>query len=82
MQSKAMDMRFEASENEKYGAVLKISDVELADEFDDFLNESCYVFSDIRLESDCVYFYFGQAGCIEKIRDLLERFNNTIQSKV
>ena len=82
MQSKVMDMRFEVSENEKYGAVLKISDVELADEFEDFLTESCYVAFDVKLEFDCEYFYFGQASCIEKVRDFLERFKDTTQSKV
>jgi len=76
-------MRFEVSENEEHGAVLKINDVELADEFDDFLNESCFVFSSIKHESDCVYFYFGQAGWVKKVRELLEQFNKNIkQSKV
>ncbi len=69
-----MDTRFEISETKEHGVILIINDAELADEFDDFVNEDCYVFSELKFESDRVYFYFGQAGCIEKIRDLVEKF--------
>ncbi len=69
-----MDTRFEISETKDHGVILRISDAELADEFDDFVNEDCYVFSELKFESDCVYFYFGQASCIEKTKDLVERF--------
>ncbi|MEE9343734.1 MAG: hypothetical protein V3V12_08895 [Gammaproteobacteria bacterium] len=71
-----MDTRFEISETKEHGAILRINDAELADEFDDFINEDCYVFTELKFETDCVCFYFGQAGCIEKIRDLIERFVN------
>ncbi len=69
-----MDTRFEISETKEHGVVLRINDAELADEFDDFINEDCYVFSELKFETGCVYFYFGQAGCIEKVRDLVEKF--------
>ncbi len=69
-----MDARFEISETKEHGGVLRIADAELADEFDDFVNEDCYVFTELKFEADCAYFYFGQASCKEKIRDLVERF--------
>ena len=69
-----MDPKFEISETKEHGGVLRINDVELADEFDGFINEDCYVFTELKFEADCVYFYFGQASCKEKIRDLVERF--------
>ncbi len=74
MLNSLMDTRFEISETKEHGVVLKINDAELADEFDDFVNEDCYVFSELKFESDRVYFYFGQAACTEKVRDLVERF--------
>ena len=74
MPNSVMDTRFEISETKEHGCVLRINDVELADEFDDFINEDCYVFTELKFETACVYFYFGQAGCKEKVRDLVERF--------
>jgi len=74
MLNSLMDTRFEISETKEHGGVLRINDAELADEFDDFVNQDCYVFTELKFEADCVYFYFGQASCIEKIRDLVERF--------
>jgi len=69
-----MDTRFEITETKEYGVVLRIKDVDLADEFDDFINEEYYVFTELKFETACVYFYFGQAGCKEKVRDLVENF--------
>ncbi len=71
-----MNTRFTISETADHGGVLRINDVELADQFDDFLNEELYVLTELKLEVDCVYFYFGQASCIEKIRSLVEKFES------
>jgi hypothetical protein len=70
-----MSAIFEISENNDYGVIIVVNDVEIADEFDDFLNEDCYVFSEVKFEADKVIFYFGQAGSTEKARVLVEKFN-------
>lgn len=69
-----MDKRFEITESIEHGVILSIHDIELADEFDDFVNEECYVFSDIKFESNNVHFYFGQASSIEKVGLLVKSF--------
>ena len=69
-----MDKRFEITESKDHGGILRINGVELADQFDDFVNEDCYIFTELKFENDCVYFYFGQASSIEKIRELVDRF--------
>ncbi len=69
-----MDTRFEIYETKDHGVILRINDTELADEFDDFVNKDCYIFSELKFESNCVHIYFGQAGCMEKVRDLVEKF--------
>lgn len=71
-----MTTGFKISETKEHGAILKINDIELADEFDDFLNEHCYVFSELNFTPDCVYFYFGQASCVEKVKELVKKFMN------
>jgi len=65
---------FEISDTEDYGALLKVSDVEIADELDDFLTEECYVFFEQKLESDYVEIYFGQASSSDKVNNLLRKF--------
>ncbi len=69
-----MDTKFEISETKQHGCVLSISDTGLVDQFDDFINEDRYVYTELKFETDCVYFYFGEASCIENIRLLVERF--------
>ena len=76
-----MGARFEISETKEHGGILKFNDAELADKFDDFVNEDCYVFTEIKFEAECVCFYFGQAACIEKIKDLVNRFINKSQDR-
>ena len=71
---------FEIVESEEYGAFLKVDDVEIADEFDDFLTEECYVLFEQKFESDHVVVHFGQAGSVEKIRLLVERFEQKQES--
>ena len=75
MPSKYMDSGFELLESKKYGAVLRVDDVEVANEFEDFLTEKHYVFFDVGFEdNNSELFYFGQAACVEKIDGLLEEF--------
>jgi len=76
MRNSLMDARFQISETKEHGCVLRINDAELADQFDDFVTEDCYIFTELKFETDCIYFYFGQASCVEKIRDLVESFVN------
>ena len=77
MLNKTMNNKvFDISDSKEYGVILKINDIELADDFDDFLSEDCYVFSQMKLETDCVYFYFGQASNVEKVKHLVKKFNS------
>lgn len=69
-----MDTTFKISESKEYGIILTIFDTEQADEFDDYLNENCYVFSELSFKSDRVNFYFGQVSCVEAVRDLVMKF--------
>jgi len=71
-----MDKRFKIYETQEHGVILEIYDTELADKFDDYLNENCYVFSELRFESDYVCFYFGQASHLEKVGILIKNFLN------
>ena len=58
----------------EYGTVLKYSDSELADQFEDFLTECCFVFFNVKLEIDVVSFFFGQASNPINVLDLYNRF--------
>lgn len=61
-------------ETPEYGTVFKCSDVELADQFEDFLTECCFVFFNVKFESDVVSILFGQAANPINVRALFERF--------
>ena len=69
-----MKSLFKISEDSKYGVSLSIDDAELADNFDDYLNDSCYVLVDIKFHNNYVEFYFGQAACVEKVNCIIEKF--------
>lgn len=62
------------SETVEYGAMLRCPDTELADQFEDFLTESCFVLFKTKLDSQEVTFFFGQASSVQKVRDLYECF--------
>lgn len=62
------------SETPEYGTMLRCPDPELADQFEDFLTESCFVLFKTKLDSQEVTFFFGQASSVQKVRDLYERF--------
>lgn len=69
-----MSKNFEIIETKEFGLSLKVNDVELADAFEDFLNEECYVLFDIKFEGTTVIFYFGVIGAEDKLRCLIESF--------
>ena len=45
---------------------------------DDFLTEHCYVLFEVRFEEPGMTFFFGQAGSVAKVQDLLEKFSNSL----
>jgi hypothetical protein len=69
-----MELLFDIKESAKYGVVLTVRDAEIADHFDDYLAEQCYVFTEIKFYENHVDFYFGQASCIEKVNYLVELY--------
>lgn len=69
-----MDNRFEIIETHDYGVMLKVKGYELADEFEDFIMEDRHVLNDCKCENDEATFAFGHAGCVEKVRNFVERF--------
>ena len=68
------DMEMEVIETSEYGVILCCHDVEVADKFEDFLTENCYVFFNVRPENTDVFFYFGQASAPAKVEGLYEMF--------
>ena len=59
----------------EYGVELTVKDTERADEFDDFINEKCFVeLAGYKPVEDGMTFLFGQASCPEKVTALIERF--------
>lgn len=70
------DSTFKITESPEYGTVLRINNSELANQFEDFLAERCYVLFNIKFESDFVLFFFGQASSPVKVGELLDRFKN------
>ncbi len=69
-----MESLFDIKESEKYGVVLTVRDAEIADHFDDYLAEQCYVFTEIKFYECYVEFYFGQASCVEKVNYIVESY--------
>ena len=68
------DNIIEIDDTPEYGVILKCSDRELADEFDDYLAESCFVFVNFKFDPEGVSFIFGQASSEPKVRKLFEKF--------
>ena len=64
----------EILETPEYGAVLRCRDVEVADQFEDFLTEHCFVLFKTKLDPEEFSFFFGQASEPSKVRELYERF--------
>jgi hypothetical protein len=64
----------EISETAEFGVALLCKDAEIADQFEDFLTEKCFVLFNLRSQDGAVSFYFGQASTQEKVRELYARF--------
>lgn len=69
------DAEVEIEETAEYGVVLHCHDIEVADKFEDFLTERCFVLFNIRPEVAKISFYFGQASALAKVQELYERFS-------
>jgi hypothetical protein len=66
----------EILETPEYGSFLVCRDAEVANQFEDFLTERCFVLFKVSLDGDKISFFFGQASAPSKVRDLYERFTN------
>ena len=72
---------FKIEENDEFGAYVICSDIEVADEFDDFMSESEYVLFNIKVEATSMIFYFGRASSPHRVKMLIDRFSKTRRSK-
>lgn len=71
---------FHIDEEPAYGVVLRCTDAEVADQFEDFLSEKNFVLFSTKFQGAEVVFYFGQASSLDAVRRLVERFEGDLQS--
>lgn len=64
-------------EDPEYGVILVCQDLELADQFEDFLTEKHSVLFHINFEPNQVSFFFDKTNTTSKVKEL---FNNFILS--
>ncbi|URM39756.1 hypothetical protein [Acinetobacter sp. AS23] len=64
-------------EDPEYGVILVCPNLELADQFEDFLTEKHSVLFHIKLEPNQVSFFFDKTNTTSKVKEL---FNNFILS--
>ena len=69
-----MTEQFKIEDSPEYGVIVAIGDTELADEFDDYLNEEAYAPSQLRMLDDGVEILFGKAATTSKVAELIESF--------
>lgn len=74
------DSRFHVDEEPTYGVVLRCTDAELADQFEDFLSERNFVLFNTKFQEAEVLFYFGQASSLDAVRGLVQRFEAELRS--
>lgn len=72
-----MRPEFQIIETNENGMILKVTDLELADQFDDFLSEKCYIFYTQKFSTNFVEFFFGQLGSTSKLTDFIEKFETS-----
>ena len=65
----------QVSDSVDYGPVVRVLDRELADTFDDFVTENFYTFYDMGFKDDAVEFCFGQLASLERVKEVVDRFN-------
>ncbi len=58
----------------EYGVMLLCPDKELADKFDDYLTEECFVLFKVTINPNEVSFLFGQASSLSRVQDLYDKF--------
>ena len=61
-------------EDPEYGVILVCQDLELADQFEDFLTEKHSVLFHIKLEPNQVSFFFGKTNTTSKVKKLFNQF--------
>jgi len=61
-------------EDPEYGVILVCQDLELADQFEDFLTEKHSVLFHIKFEPNQVSFFFDKTNTISKVKELFNKF--------
>jgi hypothetical protein len=72
----------EIVESPEFGPILKCRDADVADQFEDFLTEKCFVLFKIKFDPEEVSFLFGQTSSVSRVRELYERFQREGMGKV
>jgi len=67
---------YEVYETEEQGVFLKIKDLDVGDQFDDYLAGEIYVLSDVSHHDEHVEFSFGRAASVSKVQQLIEEFHS------
>jgi len=68
------------SETVEQGGVLRLTDDELADKFEGYLSEQCFVLFNLAFVGNSAIFHFGQASERSKVLALFEKFIRQNQS--
>ena len=61
-------------EDPEYGVILVCRNLELADQFEDFLTEKHSVLFHIKLETNQVSFFFGKTNTASEVNELFNLF--------
>ncbi|EOQ74139.1 hypothetical protein [Acinetobacter lactucae] len=61
-------------EDAEYGVILICRDLELADQFEDFLTEKHSVLFHMKFEANQVSFFFGKTNTTSKVKELCNQF--------
>ena len=61
-------------EDPEYGVILVCQDLELADQFEDFLTEKDSMLFHIKFEPNQVSFFFGKTNNTSEIKELFNQF--------
>lgn len=61
-------------EDPEYGVILVCRNLELADQFEDFLTEKHSVLFHIKLEPNQVSFFFGKTNTTSEVKELFNQF--------